>query len=73
MAISTAMTAMMNGDPYGMSEREYYERRKYEEMQIHMMREAQMRNIVPQYMPQEMQAKLQQAQQPQENKLLLLL
>ena len=70
MAISTTM---MNRDPYGMSQQEYYERRKHEEMQMHMMREAQMRNIVPQYMPQEMQAKLQQAQQPQENKLLLLL
>ena len=70
MAISTAM---LGRDPYGMSQQEYYERRKYEEMQINMMREAQMRNIVPQYMPQEMQEQLKQAQQPQENKLLLLL
>ena len=70
MAISTAM---MNRDPYGMSQQEYYERRKSEEMKHHMMREAQMRQIHPQYMPQEMQEQLKQAQQPQENKLLLLL
>ena len=70
MAISTMM---MNRDPYGMSEREFYERRKYEEMQHHMMREAQRWGIPPQYMPQEVLAQLQQAQQPQENKLLLLL
>ena len=73
MAINTNFGYDPYRDRYVMSEREHYEKRKYEDMQLQMMQEAQMRQIIPQYLQQEAQAHHQQAQQPQENKTLLLL
>ena len=67
MAISTAM---MSRDHYGMSSQEYYERRNYEEIQMQMMREAQMRQQINPFQQYQQEA---QIQAPQENKTLLLL